>query len=135
MAKAAKTKTVAGSDKSGGDETDFENMYGTSYLSAADVKKPTPTEIVEVGREVFDRPNGASEAKATLTLRAFRKPLVCNKTNALVLAEAFGKVMANWPGKPVLVKAEQTSFQGKPVRGVRVYPRDVGDMRGDAITY
>jgi hypothetical protein len=135
MAKTAKTaRTVAGK-ASDNDETEFEDMYGSAYLSASDVKKPTASEIESVGREVFDRANGRSEAKATLQLKGFRKPAVLNKTNANALAEVFGKVMASWPGKPVLVKTEQTSFQGKPTKGVRIYPRDPDDMQGDAINY
>jgi hypothetical protein len=137
---AKTTKTIAGSRGSGkasdDDETAFEDMYGSKYLSASDVKKPTASEIESVGREVFDRPGRTSEAKATLNLKGFLKPAVLNKTNANALAEAFGKAMArDWPGKPVLVKVEQTSFQGKPTKGVRIYPRDPDDMRGDAIGY
>jgi hypothetical protein len=58
--------------------------------------------------------------------------MVVNKTNASNLAEAFGKDFANWPNKPVLVKSEPTTFGGKPMRGLRVYP---DDMEGDGIAH
>ena len=88
-----------------------------------------------VGKEIFDRPDGRSEAKVLLHFKAFRKPLPCNKTNALNLASAYGKNPADWVGKPVLVKTEPTSFGGKPTKGVRVYPADPNDMKGDHIPF
>lgn len=107
---------------------DYNNMYGTKTLSGDDIAKPTYTEITEVGREIYDRPDGRSEAKATLKFKDFTKPLVCNKTNATQLAMAYGKDLTKWVGKRVLVKAEMTSYQGKPIRGVRLYPpEDLND--------
>jgi hypothetical protein len=110
-------------------------MYGTRFLSADDVKKPTRTTIAAVDREIFDRPDGRSDAKATLTFKDFAKPVVCNKTNAANLANSFGKNFADWVGKPVLVRPEMTSFGGKPVRGLRLYPIDKNDMQGDGVPY
>jgi hypothetical protein len=110
-------------------------MYGTKYLGPDDVKKPTTTLTDAVGKEIFDRPDGRSEAKVLLHFKAFRKPLPCNKTNALNLASAYGKNPADWVGKPVLVKTEPTSFGGKPTKGVRVYPADPNDMKGDQIPF
>jgi hypothetical protein len=116
--------------------SDYNNMYGTKFLSADDVRKPTRTVITAVDKEIFDRPDGRSEAKATLVFKDFGgKPLVCNKTNAANLAERFGKNFADWVGKTVLIKPEMTSFGGKPVKGLRTYPVDPDDMGGDAITY
>ena len=116
-------------------DSDFNNMYGTRFLSADDVKKPTRTTIAAVDREIFDRPDGRSEAKATLTFKDFAKPMVTNKTNASSLASSFGKNFADWVGKPVLVRPEMTSFGGKPVRGLRLYPIDPNDMKNDVIAF
>jgi hypothetical protein len=79
-------------------DSDFNNMYGTRFLSADDVKKPTRTMITAVDREIFDRPDGRSEAKATLTFnfKDFTKPMVCNKTNAASLANSFGLYRARY---------------------------------------
>jgi hypothetical protein len=116
-------------------DSDFDNMYGTRFLSGSDVKKPTRTTITAVDKEIFDRPDGRSEAKATLTFKDFTKAVVCNKTNAANLADSFGKDFTKWVGRTVLVKSEMTSFGGRPVRGLRIYPVDPNDMQGDAITY
>jgi hypothetical protein len=132
MAKKATALHQSNSDP----DSDYNNMYGTRYLSADDVRKPTRTVIVAVDREIFDRPDGRSEAKATLVFKDFGgKPLVVNKTNATSLANSFGKNFTDWIGKPVLVKPEMTSFGGKPVKGLRTYPVDLNDMQGDAVKY
>jgi hypothetical protein len=125
MAKTVKHSGAgAGNGNSGMNEDDFNDMYGTKYLGPDDVKKPTTTVIDAVGKEIFDRPDGRSEAKALLHFRDFRKPLPCNKTNAYNLATDYGRSPAAWVGKQVLVKTEPTSFGGKPTKGVRVYPAD-----------
>jgi hypothetical protein len=128
---AKKTTTPTNTDR----DADYNNMYGTRFLSADDVKKPIRTTITAVGREVFDRPHGVSEAKATLTFKGLSKPLVCNKTNAENLKESYGKDFSNWVDKPVLVKPEMTTFQGKATKGLRVYAADSDDMKGDAIPH
>jgi hypothetical protein len=131
---AKKANAPSGSSNADPD-SDFNNMYGTRFLSADDVKKPTRTTIAAVDREIFDRPDGRSEAKATLTFKDFTKPMVTNKTNASSLANRFGKNFADWVGKPVLVRPEMTSFGGKPVRGLRLYPIDPNDMKDDGIAF
>ena len=70
-----------------------------------------------------------------LHFRDFRKPLPCNKTNAHNLASVYGKNPTDWVGKPALVKTEPTSFGGKPTKGVRVYPANPNDMKGDHIPF
>jgi hypothetical protein len=136
MAKNVKKQNSTGAGTGGGmNEDDFNNMYGTRFLSSDDVKKPTETVIVTVEKEIFDRTDGRSEAKALLHFKAFPKPCVCNKTNARMLADEYGKNLADWLGKPVLVRAEMTSFGGKPVKGIRVYPAGTDDMKGDAVPY
>jgi len=60
MAKHAK-QAPAPSNKLG--ESDYDNMYGSAYLSPADIKKPTRTAIEEIDKEVFDRQDHRSEAK------------------------------------------------------------------------
>jgi hypothetical protein len=136
MTKNVKHSGAGGGNGGGGlNEDDFNDMYGTKYLGPDDVKKPTATMTDSVDKEIFDRPDGRSEAKVLLHFKAFRKPLPCNKTNALNLASAYGKNPTDWVGKPVLVKTEPTSFGGKPTKGVRVYPADPNDMKGDRIPF
>jgi hypothetical protein len=102
----------------------FDDMYGSKYLAATDVKKSITTVIEQVEQDDFARQGERKKMKAILHLRGFKKPMILNKTNALALATAFGKDMTEWPGKKIVVKPEQTSFSGKPVMGLRTYPEE-----------
>jgi hypothetical protein len=65
--------------------------------------------------------------KVVLHLKGVRKPIIINKTNALALSEEFGKDFDTWVGKRVTVQAEPTTFGGKRVMGLRLYPVTNGD--------
>jgi hypothetical protein len=106
------------------DETDaFDEMYGSNYYGADDVKKTFTADVATVEQEAFkDDKKGGEKKKLVVTLAGVRKPIILNKTNARVLAEAFGKVPRLWVGKPVTVKVEQTSYQGRSCKGLRLYP-------------
>jgi hypothetical protein len=133
MAKAAKASAPAPSASDGMNESDFDDMYGSVYLSPDDIKKPTRTTIETVDKEIFDRKEtGRSEAKILLTFKGIRKALPLNKTNAQAMASAYGRVPSEWVAKPVLIRVEPTSYAGKPTKGVRIY---ADDMQGDSIQY
>jgi hypothetical protein len=102
--------------------SDFDDLYGSQYLAAADLKKPFTTAIEEIDEQDFARQGEGQRLKKVLRLKGVRKPVVLNKTNALSLGEEFGKDFDDWIGKRVTVRAESTSFQGKPVKGLRLYP-------------
>jgi hypothetical protein len=100
---------------------DFDDIYGSRYLAASDVKKPFTAAIEAVDKLDFARQGEHQKMKVVLTLKGQHKPVVINKTNALNLSEAFGKDFDDWTGKRVTVKAERTQFGGKPVMGLRLY--------------
>jgi hypothetical protein len=109
---------------------DFDDIYGSQYLAASDVKKPFTSTIEEVDKLDFARQGERQKIKAVLHLKGVRKPIVCNKTNALNLSEEYGKGGENfidWVGKRVTVKAEPTTFGGKRVMGLRLYPAKAED--------
>ena len=106
---------------------DFDDLYGSQYLVASDLKKPFTATIEEVEQQDFARQGERQRMKAVLHLKDVRKPIVLNKTNALNLAEAFGKDFDDWRGKRIAVKAEPTTFAGKRTMGLRLYPRDAED--------
>jgi hypothetical protein len=101
-------------------ETDFDDLYGSKYLSAADLHG----EIVDckIGKvEIVDlrEKDGSTKQKFVAWLFGTEKPLILNKTNAQKLATSFGKDRADWRGKHIQLYAEMTSL-GK--EGVRVRP-------------
>ena len=130
MAKQAKLSKPEASDDA------FDDMYGSNWLSPDDIKKPFTTTIETWERQTFTGQGGKGDKdKMVLTLKGVRKSAVLNKTNALAISSVYGKSPDRWIGKPVLVKTEMTSYGGKPVKGVRMYPVDPDDMKGDDVPY
>jgi hypothetical protein len=101
---------------------DFDDIYGSRYLAAGDVKKAFTAVISTVEKRDIARQGERQKMKVVLTLKGVNKPVVINKTNAIVLSEAFGKNFDDWPDNRVKVQAERTQFGGKPVMGLRLYP-------------
>ncbi len=60
------------------------------------------------------------EQKPVLYFNKAQKGLVLNKTNARVIADAYGDDTANWEGKAVEVYPTQVEFKGKLVDGIRL---------------
>src|SRR5262249_42740114 len=108
---------------------EFDDLYGSNYLAATDLKKPITTVIEQVEQEDFARTGEKKKIKAVLHLRGVKKPVIVNKTNALTLATAFGKedFINEWVGQRVVIKAEPTTFAGKPTKGIRLYPANGED--------
>jgi hypothetical protein len=96
---------------------DFDDLYGSQYLAA-----PFTSVVEEVDKQDFARQGERQKMKVVLHLKGVRKPIVVNKTNALNLSEQYGKDFDEWVGKRVTVKAEPTTFAGKRVMGLRLYP-------------
>jgi hypothetical protein len=108
-------------------ESDFDDMYGSRYLAATDLKKPITTVIDQVEKDYFAKQGERKKEKAVLHLRGIKKPTVVNKTNALVLAVAFGKDIDDWVGQRVVIRPERTTYGGMPTMGLRIYPADTGE--------
>jgi hypothetical protein len=100
---------------------EFDDLYGSNFLAATDLKKPITTVIEQIEYQDFARQGERKKMKAVLYLRGLKKPVVCNKTNALTLRGAFGD-FDDWIDQRIVVKAEDTMFGGKPVKGLRLYP-------------
>jgi hypothetical protein len=101
------------------EEYDFDSLYGSKYLSVADLKDAEPrlkigkAEIAELREK-----NGTIKRKYVILFEGVDKGLVINKTNAKKLADAYGKQPSKWIGQFVQLYAEDTTF-GK---GVRIRP-------------
>jgi hypothetical protein len=106
---------------------DFDDLYGSQYLAATDLKRPFTAVIEEIDKQDFARQGERQKMKVVLHLKGVKKPIVVNKTNALSLSEHYGKDYDEWVGKPVTVKAERTSYNGKPTMGLRLYPANGED--------
>jgi hypothetical protein len=101
------------------DEYEFDSLYGSKYLSVADLKDAEPRlKIGKVGVEELRDKNGTTKRKYVMWFEGIEKGLVINKTNAKKLADAYGKDTSKWIGQIVQLYPEDTTF-GK---GIRVRP-------------
>jgi hypothetical protein len=108
---------------------DFDDLYGSQYLAATDLKKPFTAVVEEVDKQDFARQGERQKMKVVVHLKGVKKPIVVNKTNALNLSEQYGKDFDEWVGKRVTVKAEPTTFGGKRVMGLRLYPDEAPALK------
>jgi len=100
--------------------TDRSNMYksDSEFLKADDVgDKEYKMKISGTKEHTFDN---KQEPSLILLFEGAQKGLALNKTNFKRVAEAYGYDDANWVGKPVIVYAEPTEYQGKETMGLRV---------------
>jgi hypothetical protein len=109
--------------------TNFDDIYGSKYLSVPDLGGSTLR--VKIGKvEVADlrEKDGTTRKKYVLFFNGEIKPMVVNKTNASVLAAAFGKNKDDWVNQRLELYSEMTGL-GKPGLRIRVLqkPDDLND--------
>ena len=98
----------------------MSEMYPSNYVKAADLNgKPCPLTIRTCVQEELGQ-GADKERKPVLYFQDRQKGLVLNRTNATVIAEAYGDETGGWEGKPVEVFPTQVQFKGKLVDGIRV---------------
>ena len=105
----------------------ISEVYAGQYISAAELQGKrrqvviTTAEVEPVGQ------GDNAAAKVVLSLKnrngvAWPRQLVLNKTNANLLAAAFGDETRDWSGHVIEVWAEPVMYQGKLVPGIKVMP-------------
>ena len=103
-------------------EADLDQLYGSKYLSATDLgDKKVRTRISKIRKEMMQQQGGKPErAKFVSYFATLEKPMVLNTTNKIALVEKLGKNPADWIGADIGILAENTTFQGKLVKGLRL---------------
>jgi hypothetical protein len=118
---------------------DFDTLYGSKYLSVADLKDGEPrlkigkVEVVELREK-----NGTTKRKYVIWFEGADKGLVVNKTNAKKLADAYGKQPTKWIGQVVQLYSEETTIgKGVRVRPLRkpATPAEPDPVLNDAIAF
>ena len=59
-------------------------------------------------------------AKFVIYFTTIDKPMVLNATNKNALVDRLGRVPASWVGADIGLFTENTQFQGKPTKGLRL---------------
>ena len=103
-------------------EADLDSCYGSKYLGAVDIgDKKIRTRIAKVRKETMQQQGGKPErAKFVIYFTTVDKPMVLNATNKNALVDKLGKVPANWVNADIGLYTENTQFQGKPTKGLRL---------------
>ena len=97
--------------------SDFDDLYGSKYFSAADLHGETIRRNigkVEIG-DLKDK-DGSTKRKFVVYFKGVDKPLVLNRTNAQKLAAVLGKDPTAWVGVICELYAEMTSLGKEGVR-------------------
>lgn len=106
------------------------NTVFSSYIKADDLQgRRIQVLIGEVRTEEVGK-----DLKPILYFQGKTKGMVLNRTNANVIAEAYGNETDGWFGRPIILYVAMVDFQGKRVPGLRVeVPRQQGfDQRAQA---
>jgi hypothetical protein len=102
-------------------EADLDDCYGSTYLSAADIgDKKIRTRIAKIRKAPMRQQSGTERTRFVIYFTTQDKPLVLNATNKNALVDALGKVPANWVDAEVGLYTENTQYQGKPTKGLRL---------------
>lgn len=96
---------------------DINSLFPASFLKAADLQGQPRTATIE---SCAPEQIGDSETKPVLRFVGIPKGLVLNRTNATVIASAFGTETDHWRGQQVTLFSMPVSFQGRMVDGIRV---------------
>jgi hypothetical protein len=114
-------KTTSETDLTKFDDIDL--LYPSMYLKAADLRGRDVTvtiEAIEPRHELKNR-TGKSDWKPVLRLAKTDKLLVCNKTNATIISELYGRKPSEWVGKSITLYPTdvQVGREMKPAIRVR----------------
>lgn len=99
----------------------------STYLNAAGLgDQELRDTISRVSAVEFDR----GERKVVVDLHKDGRGVILNRTNLDTIVAAYGPETDDWVGKPVVVRAEPTTFQGRKIQGIRVHvPAAAGPER------
>jgi hypothetical protein len=95
---------------------DVSDIYPSRFLKSADLKGRSAR--VTIATAQVEELNNKS--KVVLTFVGRDKSLVLNKSNAIILADAWGGRTEGWVGKELEISPTRTLFQGTMVDTIRV---------------
>lgn len=96
---------------------DISSAFPSNYLKCADLGG---REVVVTISGVQLEDMGDDREKAVIYFHGKKKGLVCNRTNAETIAEAYGPETDSWIDKPILLYPTKTNFKGQMTPCIRV---------------
>ena len=102
----------------------LNDFKSSKFLKKEDVGEGVLVTIDRLTQENVAKEGAEPEWKIAIYFRELEKPMVCNSTNAQIIAQITGKdfdVDKFWPGTQVVLYTDPNiSFGGKLVGGIRV---------------
>ena len=112
-----------------------EDFFPSNYLKAADLGgKEKLVTIDRVESDAFENDNRKVVKPVIHFKEGGVKPMVCNKTNFLMIAAACGKDSDTWPGKQVILYPDLVPFKGTVTEAVRAKRAPVKPELNDELT-
>ena len=96
---------------------DIKQAFPGTYFKAADFSDKEEMFVIADG-SMETLADG--EKKFVLRFEECQQALICNKTNAFALAEAFGDETEQWVGKTIILYSARVQGPGGLTNGVRI---------------
>lgn len=96
----------------------INELYPSNYLKASDLNGRK----VKVTIKGVETEQLGDKSKAIVYFVGKDKGLACNKTNAMVIASAYGPETAGWSGKDIYLYPTKVNMNGQMVDAIRVEP-------------
>ena len=93
------------------------DLFPSRFLAASDFNGE-PHTLTITGIEIEKMPDGT--AKPSIWFSESAKPLLCNKTNAVAVANRYGVETSAWIGRPLELFPTTTDYKGQPTPCIRV---------------
>lgn len=97
---------------------DITNLFASNYLKSSDLGGQTRR--VTIAKCQAEQIGQEREIKPVVYFAGVPKAMVLNKTNATLLAAAFGPETDHWAGREIELVSEMVMFQGRATPGLRV---------------
>lgn len=96
--------------------------FPSKYLRASDIPEGRQVQVVmdHVAIENVAGNSDPDDEKPVLYFRGKSKGMVLNKTNSTTISQVYGDETDDWSGKPLMLYASETTFQGKTMPCLRV---------------
>jgi hypothetical protein len=105
-----------------------DSMFPSKYLRAADLPRRGLTLVIDT----IEEEEVGGDRKFVLYFTGGEKRGLClNKTNCLVIADAYGRDTDEWSGRSIHLRTERVPFQGSRVDAIRVSVVDFDDELPD----
>ena len=101
---------------------DINTIFTSDTLKAADLKGRDVALTISSIEIVVYEDNGRKSQKPVISFLETTKTLVSNKTNSMMIADAWGNNTDSWPGNKITIYPTRTSFGDSIVDCIRVRP-------------